>query len=244
MLQTLLIRLRRLTPLYRRTLGRLVHRLFHLDLIEKTDNFSDVRWLGQPVWQNVLDLWSIQEVIAEVRPALLIECGTNRGGSSLFYAQLFDLMDHGRIITIDIERLHDLSHPRVEYIVGSSTAPNVVERVRAAAAQVDGPIMVILDSDHAEAHVAGELEAYASLVTPGSYCMVQDGVIDKVTIFRHGRPGPLPAIEKYLARHPEFVWDTERTERFLITLHPKGWLRRVGVPATPQPPTVTAAEKA
>ncbi len=50
MLQTLLIRLRRLTPLYRRTLGRLVHRLFHLDLIEKTDNFGDVTWLGQPVW--------------------------------------------------------------------------------------------------------------------------------------------------------------------------------------------------
>jgi cephalosporin hydroxylase len=234
MLQSLLIRLRGLVPLYRRTLGRLVHRLFHLDLIEKTDNFGDVTWLGQPVWQNVLDLWTIQEVIAEQRPALLIETGTNRGGSSLFFANLFDLMDHGRVITIDVEKLHDLSHPRVEYLIGSSTAPEVVERVRAAAAEADGPVMVILDSDHSEAHVAAELEAYAPLVTPGGYCLVQDGVIDQVTIFRHGRPGPLPAIEKFLARHPEFAWETARTERFLITHHPKGWLRRVGVPAATQ----------
>lgn len=241
MLKTVLERLRALTPLYRRTLGRVVHRLFHLDLTEKTDNFGDITWLGHPVWQNPLDLWNIQEAIAEVRPALLIECGTNRGGSSLFFGQLFDLMDHGRVITIDIEKQHDLSHPRVEYVIGSSTAPDVVERVRAAAAEVDGPIMAILDSDHAEAHVAGELEAYAPLVTPGSFCMVQDGVIDQVTIFRHGRPGPLPAIKKFLARHPEFVHESERTERFLITHHPMGWLRRVGQPAAPRPAEVGAA---
>ena len=31
-------------------------------------------------WQNVFDLWVMQETIAEHKPALLIECGTNRGG--------------------------------------------------------------------------------------------------------------------------------------------------------------------
>ena len=62
---------------------------------------ESVRWMGQPIWQNVLDLWTIQETIVAVRPDLLIECGTNRGGSSLFFAHLFDLhgaraRDHGR----------------------------------------------------------------------------------------------------------------------------------------------------
>src|SRR5438132_10433130 len=64
---------------------------FFRDLVRKTKNFGSVTWLGQPIWQNVLDLWTIQETIAEVRPRLLIETGTNRGGSSLFYANLFDL---------------------------------------------------------------------------------------------------------------------------------------------------------
>jgi cephalosporin hydroxylase len=68
-----------------------------------------------------------------VRPGLLIETGTNHGGSSWFYAQLFDLMDHSRIVTIDVERMHDMSHPRVEYLIGSSTGPEAVARVQAVA---------------------------------------------------------------------------------------------------------------
>lgn len=89
-----------------------VHLLFFRDLIKRTSNFGTVSWLGHPIWQNVLDLWTIQETIALVRPRLLIECGTNRGGSSLFFASLFDLMGEGEVVTVDIERLHDLSHPR------------------------------------------------------------------------------------------------------------------------------------
>lgn len=214
-------------PVYRRTIGRLVNRLFQLDLIEKTNNFDDVRWLGVPVWQDVLDLWIVQEALSELRPALLIECGTNRGGSALFYANLFDLMDHGRVITIDIERLHNLDHPRVEFIHGSSTAAEVFEHVRAAAAETDGAVMVILDSDHSEHHVSKELELYAPLVTPGSFLHVQDGIIDELPVMRVDRPGPLPAIKRFLAAHREFVWERERSERFLITHHPMGWLRRL-----------------
>jgi cephalosporin hydroxylase len=213
-------------PLYRRTAGRLVHRLFQIDLIEKTNNFDDVRWLGTPVWQDVLDLWTVQEVLSEVRPALLVECGTNRGGSALFYANLFDLMDHGRVVTIDVERMHDIEHPRIEFLLGSSTAPEIVGHVRQAVAAADGPVLVILDSDHSEAHVRDELGLYAGFVTPGSYLHVQDGIIDELPIMRVDRPGPLPAINAFLESHPEFVWDRVLTERFLITHHPKGWLRR------------------
>jgi cephalosporin hydroxylase len=86
--------------------------------------------------------------------------------------------------------------------------------------------MVILDSDHTQEHVRHELECYAPLVTPGSYCLVQDGVIDTLPVFNAGRPGPLPAIEEFLATTDEFELDAERSERFLITHHPKGWLRR------------------
>lgn len=227
-MKAVILQLRRFVPLYRRTVGAIVQRLFQLDLIEKTDNFSNVTWLGAPVWQNVLDLWVTQEAISEVRPSLLIECGTNRGGSSLFYAHLFDLLGHGRVITIDIERLHTLDHPRIDYIEGSSTDPEVVALVRAAVEQSEGAVMVILDSDHSEAHVAAELKAYADFVTPGSLLHVQDGIIDKLTIMRHERPGPLPAIQRFVEANADFTCDRERSEKFLITHHPMGWLRRTG----------------
>jgi cephalosporin hydroxylase len=204
----------------------IIRSLFFADLINKTNNFGSVTWLGQPIWQNILDLWTIQETIAEVRPRLLIECGTYRGGSSLFFAHLFDLMGQGEVVTIDVERRHKLSHPRVTYLIGDSTSKQVLATVRKKAADSPGPVMVILDSDHSQSHVRREIECYAPLVTPNSYCLVQDGVIDTMSIFRGGRPGPLPAIEEFLRSTKEFELDAARCERFLITHHPKGWLRR------------------
>jgi cephalosporin hydroxylase len=202
-------------------------RAFHQDLAVKTGNFANTTWLGQPIWQNILDLWIIQEAISEIRPALLIETGTNRAGSALFYAHLMDLMGEGRVVTVDILKQHDVEHPRVEFLIGSSTDDDIVERVREAAGAADGPVMVILDGLHDRDHVAKELELYGPLVTPGSLLLSQDGIIDELGMFADSRPGPLPANRDFLERHPEFEYDSERNEKFLITHHPLGWMRKV-----------------
>lgn len=209
-----------------RTGRRPVARLFHTDLIAKTGNFQSTSWMGVPVMQNVLDLWTIQESIAEIRPALLIEVGTWDGGSALFYANLMDMLDHGRVITIDIHDKRKHEHPRVEFLLGSSTSAPVIEQVRTAVDQADGPVMVILDGDHSRDHVAKELELYGPFVSQGSLLLSQDGVIDELELFRDSRPGPLEANREFLARHPEFQYDKERNERFLLTHHPVGWMRR------------------
>jgi cephalosporin hydroxylase len=206
---------------------RPVERVFFTALVLRTDNFTRVRWLGQPILQNTLDLWTIQETIADLKPALIVETGTNRGGSSLFYAHLFDLLGtNGRIVTIDVAKQHDLCHPRITYLIGDSVSTSIVDVVRGLIARADGPILVILDSDHSAAHVARELDAYAPFVTPGSYVLVQDGSIDTLPYFKSSRPGPVPAIHGFLANNPEFSIDREKCDRFLITHHPDGWLRR------------------
>lgn len=211
---------------WRRVVAPPASRLFHYELIFRTGNFATTRWMGVPIWQNVLDLWTIQETICELRPALLIETGTHHGGSALFYAQLMDLLGHGRVLTIDIKVPPDLSHPRVTFMHGSSTDPAVIDQVRTTAEDAVGPVMVILDGNHDRDHVAAELEAYAPLVTPGSYLLSQDGIIDQLPIFRSDRPGPLDANRDFLVRHPEFEHDHERNQRFAVTHHPVGWLRR------------------
>ncbi len=202
------------------------HLQFHAELIEKTDNFGDVTWLGHPVWQNVLDLWSLQEAIAEIRPAVLLETGTNHGGSALFFAHLFDLLGEGRVVTVDVEKLHEMGHPRIDFLIGSSIDEHVLAQMREAAAAATGPVMVVLDSDHAGSHVALELEAYSQFVTPGSLMLCQDGIIDLMPKMVSGRPGPLAAVREFLSRHPEFNIDQRYDHRFLISHHPAGWLRR------------------
>ena len=212
--------------LMRRLCPAFLRRLMDDEFVHRTGNYGNLTWLGNPIWQNMADLWIIQEVISSVRPALIIETGTNRGGSSLFYAHLMDLMNHGSIITVDVEKLHDHSHPRIRYLIGSSTSEEILSQVRAAVASTSGPVLVILDSDHSEAHVAGELTHYHTFVTPGSYLHVQDGVIDTLPRFAAARPGPLPAIQRFLAGNPGFQVDTLLCEKFPITHHPLGWLRR------------------
>jgi cephalosporin hydroxylase len=87
-------------------------------------------------------------------------------------------------------------------------------------------VMVVLDSDHSRAHVLAELRAYAPLVTPDSLILVQDGVIDVLPMFATTRPGPLKAIETFLAEDDRFEVDPRFDKRFLVTHHPSGWLRR------------------
>lgn len=200
---------------------------FQTALINKTNNFSDVYWLGVPVWQDVLSLWTIQETIVEVKPHLFIECGTNRGGSAFFFATLFDLMKQGHVVTIDIEKFHDLQHDRIDWIIGDSTSPAIIEQIATHTNEIEGPVMVMLDSDHSKEHVLRELNAYHQFVTPGSYIIVQDGIIDTLPIFEAGRPGPLEAIKEFLQSHQGFEIDKQRSDRFLITHHPCGWLKRI-----------------
>ena len=174
----------------------------------------------------MLDLWTFQEVISHLRPGLIVETGTNRGGSALFCAHLCDLLGRGKVISIDITRMHDIEHPRATFLLGSSIADDVIDAVRRRVDEAEGPIMVVLDADHRAAHVEAELEAYAPLVSPGSYVLVQDGIIDTLPTARSERPGPLVAVRRFLSRHPEFEVDDALSRRFRITSHPMGWLKR------------------
>ena len=68
----------------KRTALPLINQTFFIELMEKTDNFFNTKWLGYPILQNVTDLWTIQETLAELKPELLIETGTNQGDLQCF----------------------------------------------------------------------------------------------------------------------------------------------------------------
>ncbi len=197
-------------------------------LIKRTGNFDRVTWLGKPIWQNVTDAWLIQEAIVHDDVDFVIECGTNRGGSAFYMASIFDLMGRGRVLTIDVEKLADFEHPRIEFLTGSSTDQTIVNTVRDRLAQIQPKhVLVVLDSDHSQAHVEREMRLYAEFLKVGEYMHVQDGCADELAMFKQSRPGPLRAIERFVARDNRFVVDDERSRRYLVSHSPKGWVRRV-----------------
>ena len=149
--------------------------------------------------------------MVETRPELVVETGTYRGGSAFFLASICDLLGAGEVVSIDIEPVRDdyPAHPRITYLGGrSSTDPDVVADVRARA---EGKrTLVILDSDHSQAHVEAELAEYAPLVPVGCYVIVEDSNIGQIR--KDLLPGPLEAIEAFLARTDEFEIDREARE--------------------------------
>jgi cephalosporin hydroxylase len=187
--------------------------------------WESTTWLGTPAKKCPFDLWMYQEMLAEQRPDLIVETGTAHGGSALFLASVCDLLDHGEVITVDIEHRERPQHPRITYLHGSSTAPEIVEQVRARA-EAAASCLVLLDSDHAKAHVLRELELYAPLVTVGSYLVVEDTNVNGHPVARWHGPGPHEAVQEFLSRTAAFQVDRHR-ERLLLTFNPGGYLRRV-----------------
>ena len=75
----------------------------------------DTTWLGRPALKCPLDLWIYQEILCRTRPDLIVEPGTAAGGSALFLASICDLLDHGRVVTIDIKET-ETAAPRSDHL--------------------------------------------------------------------------------------------------------------------------------
>lgn len=201
-------------------------------------------WLGRPLIQLPEDMIRLQEVIYKVKPDVIIETGVAHGGSLIYYASLCQAIGLGRVIGIDIEikqqnrqaiEEHTLSS-RISLIEGSSTEPSVITKVKKLI-EPGERVLVILDSCHTKQHVADELEAYSPLVTPGSYIIATDGIMQALNDVPRGKPewkwdNPTTAAKEFAARHSDFVleqpeWlfsESELTEN--VTYWPGAWLRR------------------
>lgn len=221
-------------------LGRLAHR-FREEAIRRDYEYN-FTWMGRPIIQLPQDILAMQEIIWSVEPDLIIETGVAHGGSVVFSASMLALLGGDReVVGIDVEiRPHNRAaleaHPMkrlIHLIEGSSTAPEVIAEVKARAAHRKR-VLVALDSNHTHAHVAAELEAYAPLVSTGSYLVVFDTVVEDLpaalSAQRPWKPGDSPktAVHAFLASHPEFAIDRALEAKLLLTVAPDGYLKRLG----------------
>ena len=188
--------------------------------------WKNTYWLGKPLWKMPLDLWVYQEIIYELKPDKIVECGTNRGGSAFYMATICDLINHGEILTVDIKKYPEQpQHPRIKYFVGSSVDPDVFSEIKKHINPGE-KILVILDSAHGKDHVIKELEMYGTIVNAGSYMILEDTSANGYPVYPSFGPGPMEALREYLKTHDEFVVDKDR-EKYYVTWNPNGYLKRV-----------------
>jgi cephalosporin hydroxylase len=202
------------------------HRLFYEEGY-LGESWGATSWRGVPVAKSPLDLWILQQILWDARPTLIVETGTAHGGSALFMANLLDLQGAGRVVTIDIRAKAGLpEHPRVRYLHGSSTAPEIVQAVAQLVEPADR-VLVVLDSNHECEHVLGELEQYHQFVSPGQYVIVEDTNVNNHPVLPEYGPGPSEAVGRFLSRHGrEFRLD-HSVEHYLFSFNSGGFLRRV-----------------
>lgn len=203
-------------------------RLFHETPIWDSQAFQGVKIIKSP-----LDLWVMQQIISEIKPDFVIETGTLKGGSALYFAFVLEGLglSQSRVLTVDIDNYveeaanHRLWKKYVEFLLGSSTDPAIVARI---AERVKGKrVIVALDSDHQMLHVLKELRAYAPMVSSGSYLVVEDTHMDGVPTYPHFGLGPFAAVVRFMEEggSREFTVDESR-EPFIMTFNPGGWLRK------------------
>jgi len=212
-------------------------------------------WMGRPIIQYPQDMVAVQQLIWTARPDVVIETGIAHGGSLVLSASMLAMLDMcdaieqgvtidprasaRKVIGIDIDiRAHNRdaiqAHPmasRIQMVQGSSVSDTVVSQVRDLVGDAKR-VMVFLDSMHTHDHVLGELNAYAPMVTSGSYCVVFDTFVeDMPPHFFADRPwdqgnNPKTAVHAWLPAHPEFSIDAAMENTLMVSVAPEGFLLR------------------
>jgi cephalosporin hydroxylase len=190
------------------------------------------------------DLRVYEHLLWLSKPNVVIELGTSRGGSALWFRdRLRALASYGhirrpRVISIDLETGRarenlgalDPDYERtITLLEGDVTDPGLPDRVETLLPR-NARCLVVEDSAHVFETTSAALAGFARFVPPDGFFVVEDGYVDREELrFRDNLPrGVLAAVEEWL-RTPDGRGFRVRPDLALygITSNPEGVLQRV-----------------
>jgi len=182
---------------------------------------------GVPMIKSPFDYAIYQMLIWELKPDLIIEIGTNLGGSAFYYANLLDNLNNGVVHSIDIidlvedERIKN--HPRIKRFF------NGYQLYDLSNASNYENILIIDDGSHMYQDVKDALIKFSHLVSLNSYFIVEDGIIDELGLDKIYQGGPNRAIRDFLKDNQSFEIDGKWTNFFGInaTFNTNGFLKKI-----------------
>ncbi len=184
-------------------------------------------WLGRRVAKAPTDLFVYQEIIERVRPDWIIETGTANGGRALFLASICDLLDHGRVISIDAQVAEPPpEHPRITYLVGAPQSDDMLRQVRELVGESPRALVVLGSQPGTNMRMEKEFEAYSPLVPVDSYVIIEYTILNGHPVWPGFGPGPSEAVKRILGTHSNFASDST-LEKYALTFNPGGFLKRI-----------------
>lgn len=184
-------------------------------------SYRNIRCIKSP-----FDYVLYQMLLFETKPDLVIEIGTNSGGSALYYADLLSLIGKGEVHTIDIVDIRPeiiINDDRITYFSEGW------ENYPIALAQNYDKILVIDDGSHHYEDVLGVLKKFSPLLKKGDYFIVEDGIVDKLGKKRAYNGGPQRAIKEFLNTNTDFEIDRKWCDFFgtNTTFNTNGYLQKI-----------------
>jgi cephalosporin hydroxylase len=201
-----------------------VHSFFDLETIYK--GHHEVTYRGVNAVRCPFDYVLYQMLVHEVKPDLIIEIGTHRGGGALYLADLLEKIGDGVVHTIDIRQVVDsplvLNNPRIKLFTEGW------EKYDLELARGYSRVMVIEDGAHTYEQSIGAINRFHHLVTPSSYLVVEDGIVDDLGMKERFGGGPVRAIEEFLQKNHDFFIDRKWCDFFgqNATFNVNGFLKR------------------
>lgn len=195
-----------------------------VDSIDK--GHHKVSYRGVKAVRCPFDYVMYQMIISEVKPDLIIEIGTRKGGGAYYMADLLDNIGKGSIHAIDI--VDDVepivkTHERIHLFTDGWSGYDL-ELTKGF-----DTILVIEDASHMYEDTIGVLNKFHSLVSKDSYLIVEDGIINKLGLEKKYNGGPLRAIREFLPNHPEYIVDRKWCDMFgkNATFNVNGYLKKI-----------------
>jgi len=186
-----------------------------------------VTYKGVPAIKCPFDYVLYQVLLWEIKPDLVIEIGTNKGGSTLYLADLLELNGKGDIHTIDLPQNNEdpllRSHSRIrvfkEGFQNYDTAP--LDRYAA--------ILVIEDGSHQYKDSLAALDKFSPFISEGSYFIAEDGIVNELGKEKEFNGGPQRAVTEFLEKNKDFIIDRNYCDFFgpNATFNINGYLKRV-----------------
>jgi len=197
---------------------------FSLEGIDK--GHYNITYKNIPCLKCPFDYVIYQMIIQEVQPDLIIEIGTNMGGSTLYLADLLELQGKGVIHSIDIvDECSETvkNHSRINLFYDGWQKYNI-ENARSFR-----NILVIEDSSHQYKNTLEAIKKFSPLVSINSYLIVEDGIINELGRAKEFEGGPVKAIEEFLDQNKNFNLSDKWLNFFgeSATFNTKGYLKRI-----------------
>tara|TARA_R110001592_G_scaffold296996_2_gene567483 strand:+ start:228 stop:899 length:672 start_codon:yes stop_codon:yes gene_type:complete len=200
---------------------------FQTSLESINEAHHKVTYRGISMLKCPFDMVNYQMIISEVKPDLLIEIGTNKGGSALYFADLLKAMGKGIVHTIDLKQ--EQLDPSVVNCENIHLYEGGWQNYATSEAKGFKKILIIDDGSHTYDDVKEAFDKLNKLITKESYYIVEDGILDQLDINKSKfNGGPVKAIKEILNEYPEFNLD-EKWSNFYgqnATFNIMGYLKR------------------